>query len=120
MEAAPGEVARYLAAADVGLAFRSTGFSMQAVAPVKVSEYLLCGLPVAGTASVGDTKTAVAEGLFFPDDAGVGAAAEWVVRDVMPHREDFRTRARAVGVRSFSLQRSIDDYYRAIEPLVVQ
>src|SRR5690606_35943047 len=40
------EVPSYLNAADLGFALRQPKFSMQGVAPIKLGEYLLCGLPV--------------------------------------------------------------------------
>src|SRR6266404_7307776 len=54
------EVARYLSAADVGIAFYKPTFSRLATSPVKVSEYLACGLPVIVNAGVGDSDTFVA------------------------------------------------------------
>ena len=114
IRAEPSEVPRYLAAADVGLAYRSTSFSMQAVAPVKLSEYLLCGLPVIGTGAIGDTSAVIGEGLFFDDEAGSAAAAGWLVDEVLPRREAYRARARAAGQAQFSLRRSVDDYARAL------
>ncbi len=111
------EVPRFLAAADLGLAYRSTSFSMQGVAPVKLSEYLLCGLPVIGTAAIGDTRPIKEEGLFFDDEGGTPAAAQWLVREVLPAREIYREKARAAGLARFSLGRSIEDYSRALQPL---
>ncbi len=115
MRVLPEEVPRYLAAADVGLAYRSKIFSMQGVAPVKLSEYLLCGLPVIGTAAVGDTGAVVDEGLLFDDDGGTAAAAHWLLNVVLPQREFYRDQARAAGRAQFSLTRSIKDYARALE-----
>lgn len=114
MRAPPDEVPRYLAAADIGAAFRTASFSTRAVAPVKLSECLLCGVPVVGTASIGDTRSAVEAGVFFSDDAGMEAAADWAVTTVLPQRESFRERARHVGVARFSLSRSVADYRTAI------
>ena len=115
MRAAPDEVPRYLAAADVGLAYRGTSFSMQGVAPLKLSEYLLCGLPVVGTSIIGDTKAAIEEGVFFGDEAGSPRAARWFVNEVLPQPDLYRTRARTVGLVHFSLRRSIEGYARALD-----
>ncbi len=116
MRVSPGEVPRFLAAADAGLAYRSTSFSMQGVAPVKLSEYLLCGLPVIGTGAVGDTASVVAEGVFFDDQDGAPAAAQWLVGEVLPRRDFYRAKARAAGQAQFSLARSLADYSRALQP----
>lgn len=117
LRAPPERVGRYLAAADIGLAFRADSFSVQGVAPVKLGEYLLCGVPAVGNAAVGDTAAARAAGLFFDDSAGVDAAAQWLADEVLPRREAFRDRARQAGLEGFSLRRSVDDYLAAIAPL---
>lgn len=114
MRVPPNEVPPLLAAADVGLAYRSTSFSMLGIAPVKLSEYLLCGLPVIGTAAIGDTKPVVEEGVLFDDQGGSEAAARWLLGEVMPRREVYRQKAREVGRAQFSLPRSIEDYSRAL------
>ena len=50
----PNEIANYIAAADIGLALREPTFSQQAVCPLKVIEYLMCGVPVITNSGVGD------------------------------------------------------------------
>lgn len=50
------EVPRYLGASDVALGFRRAKFSMKGVAPIKIGEYLLCGLPVICSKGIGDTE----------------------------------------------------------------
>lgn len=113
---APDRVSRYLAAGDVGIAYRQPSFANRGVAPIKLSEYLLCGLPIVGTAAVGDTAAAVAAGVFH-DNQGAAIAARWFSDTVMPDRAGFRDRARDVGIHSFSLEQSIRDYLAALEPL---
>lgn len=46
----------YLNAGDIALALRKPTFSMQGVAPIKLGEYLLCGLPVIASKGIGDTE----------------------------------------------------------------
>lgn len=50
------EVPDYLNAADLAFALRQPSFSMQGVAPIKLGEYLLCGLPVIASKGIGDTE----------------------------------------------------------------
>jgi glycosyltransferase involved in cell wall biosynthesis len=111
------EVARYLAAADVGTVFIMETFSTRTVVPIKTGEYLLCGVPTVGTAAVGDNAAALAEGVFFDDRRGPAEAARWVVDQVLPNREEYRRRARAVGLEHHSLERSISDYRAALASL---
>lgn len=113
----PDVVPRFLAAADVGTALIRPSFSTRGILPVKTGEYLLCGVPVFGTAAVGDNAAAIQAGVFLDEEHGPDGAAAWVVRDVLPQREEMRQRARAVGALHFSLERSIEDYRRALERL---
>lgn len=55
----PAEVARYAAAADVGLCFVRPTYAKAASSPTKVAEYLASGLPVVVTAGVGDLDAQV-------------------------------------------------------------
>jgi len=117
----PDDVPRYLGACDLGLALRRPSFSMQAVAPIKLGEYLLCGIPVLTTRTIGDTNELV------PDEVGhsldtmspeaLEAAADWFVRVVLPNSEVFKKRCRNVGLRNFGLAATVDAYANAIETI---
>jgi glycosyltransferase involved in cell wall biosynthesis len=115
MRAAPNDVARYLAAGDIGTAYVRPSFSTKGVSPIKISEYLLCGLPLVGAAEVGATPEILAAGMMLDDSLGREAAADWFVNDVLPQRERFRTAARALGLARFSLERSVKDYATALD-----
>jgi glycosyltransferase involved in cell wall biosynthesis len=112
------EMTGWLAASDVGLALRRPSFSMQGVAPLKMAEYLLCGLPVIATAGVGDTAGLAGNQLgFLVSDGEPGqleAAADWAIDHVLAHRASLRERCRALGVSRFSLDRAVEDYRRAL------
>src|SRR5690606_911920 len=49
------QVPEYLNAGDIGFAIRKPSFSMQGVAPIKLGEYLLMGIPVIASKGIGDT-----------------------------------------------------------------
>jgi len=59
--AQPVEVASYLSASDMGIAFFKPGLSKLATSPTKVGEYLACGLPVIMNAGIGDSDVLVTE-----------------------------------------------------------
>ena len=114
-------VPKYLGCADLGLALRQPSFSMQAVAPIKLGEYLLCGLPVVATAGIGDTgaiSTQVGMLLQRMDEFDLKAAADWFIDSVLPHRESYRASTRLVGLNGFSLEASADSYQQALQDLV--
>jgi len=108
----PERVPFFLGAADAGLSFRSDAFSTRAIAPVKLGEYLLCGLPVIGSA--GAAATVLDPDIFFPDTAPADAAADWLLGMVVPNREALSRRARQCGLEHFSLDASVREYAQAI------
>ena len=106
------DVARYLAAADVGTVFITETFSTRTVVPVKTGEYLLCGVPAVGTPTIGDNEAALGAGVFFDDRRGA-ASGRWVIeRKSCPTAEEYRRRAPAPRARHYSLEKSLSDYAR--------
>jgi glycosyltransferase involved in cell wall biosynthesis len=57
----PADMPGFLSAADAGIAFYRPGISRLGTSPVKVSEYLACGLPVVINAGVGDSDRLITE-----------------------------------------------------------
>jgi glycosyltransferase involved in cell wall biosynthesis len=60
-QVAPGEVPRYLKAADIAISFIKPCFSKQSSSPTKIAEYLASGLPVVCNAGVGDLDKLIDE-----------------------------------------------------------
>lgn len=117
----PGHaVPAYLACADLGLALRRSSFSMRGVAPIKLGEYLLCGLPVLASPGIGDTDAIAGSAgrlLAGLDDAELARAARWFCDEVLPHRETLREHCRSTGIRHFSLEACANAYAAALAPL---
>lgn len=110
-------VPEYLACADLGLALRKRSFSMQGVAPVKLGEYLLCGLPVITSNGIGDSAIIAQDAGFlldFPDEKALQMAADWFVGVVLSRRENFRIQSGATGKGQFSLEASVAYYPRKL------
>ena len=59
--AAPGEIGRYLAAADAGIAFIRPCFSKISSSPTKIGEYLAAGLPVVSGTGIGDVDALLSQ-----------------------------------------------------------
>ena len=111
------EVPRWLAAADLGLAFREPTFSMQGVAPIKLGEYLLCGVPVVATRGVGDSHFIDSQAGFLVDKGDkqtLASVSDWFINHVLPRRDAFRAHCRSVGVAHFSLESSVEAYREAL------
>lgn len=114
---APGDVPRHLACADLGLALRRASFSMQAVSPIKIGEYLLCGLPVLASRDVGNVQALQGPCVFVPTDDGeaeLRRAAQWFIETVLPRREGLREASRQLGLRHYTLQSSVQAYVHAL------
>lgn len=104
----PEEVAENLAAADLGLSLREPSFSQQGVCPIKVVEYMLCGVPTVMIAGVGDLDERFedAPGLHvIPDTskAALEACATWFTRDALTARATWGEQLRTQGLREFGI-----------------
>lgn len=103
----PDAVPDVLAAADLGVALRRPTYSQRAVCPIKVGEYLLCGLPVVANQGIGDLDRQV------PKSAGLvleslskdalTRTADWLLKHVIPKRGALREVARDAGLHHFGL-----------------
>ncbi len=114
------EVPGYLSSADVGLAIRQPSFSMKGVAPIKIGEYLLTGLPVIASVGIGDTEAVLKnEACCFVlndhEHESLKNAAAWAVEIFA--KTAVKEEARALGIREFSLKRSIKSYRAALNQL---
>jgi hypothetical protein len=119
-QADPVDVPRLLSIADLGIAYRRPSLSQDAVAPIKIGEYLLCGVPVAYTEGVGDLdeqlKTEAALPIAGPPtSAHLALVAQWFSEGVLPDRDRQRVLARAHGEAQFSLAKGAEDYRVAFE-----
>ena len=122
--AAPEDLGRYLAAADLGISFVRPCFSKLSSSPTKIGEYLAAGLPVVSTAGIGDVDALLGggdAGVLVHDlrPEGLAAAAERV-RELLAD-PDCRERCRALAHRELSLEGvgipRYDALYRAVAAL---
>ncbi len=106
------EVPSYLGAADVAVTFRTPSFSQRAVSPIKIGEFLLCGLPIVTNAGVGDLDDQLGG---FPGAHVVNGlepktlleAAKWAVSADLGA---LRAPCRARGLEHFSLETALRKY----------
>lgn len=116
------EVPIYLQTADFGLALRKPSFSMQAVAPIKLSEYLLNSLPVIATKSIGDTESylsnsAAAFMLGDMTESNLYEASRWVIETYKNGLGDAKAEARFIGEKYFALSRTVELYSKAFNAI---
>lgn len=115
----PSEVALHLSVCDLGLAFRRPSFSTSAVRPIKMAEYLLSGLPVAGTsAPYGAAEIFKLQG---GGDVGQMACEEmihvanWFTSIRTDQSARVRQRVREEGMRNWSLAGAVESYRSALD-----
>jgi glycosyltransferase involved in cell wall biosynthesis len=114
------EVPAYLGASDLGFGIRMPYPSMKAVSPLKLGEYLMCGLPVVASSAIGDTEEMISgqEGCFLLGDhspQSLALASEWIMTVI--GKSQIQNKVRALGLRHFGLQQSILTYKAAMEGL---
>lgn len=113
----PNEVPRVLANCDIGFALRQHSLSMSAVAPIKLGDYLLAGVPVIGTPRIGPVDEVIRSGCMIAADRPIGEILDWV-RVVMADRESWRARCREVGLCCFSIEKAVNEYQAAMDGLM--
>jgi len=113
----PAEMPAYLSSADVGLCFLRPFPSKLSCSPIKLGEYLACGLPVVSTSGCGDYDDLIpAESL--------GLVVSSLERDTYPQaaselkrllvEPDIRGRCRAAASRSVGLREVVAPRYAEI------
>lgn len=120
---APGDIPMFLSAADVALAIRKPTFSMKGVAPIKLGEYLLMGLPTIASRGIGDTDQMLAGKPFAfvlenYDEHYLDQAVSWIER--LNRNSDIKEEARAFGLTNFSLEAAASTYFSALEAAQVR
>jgi glycosyltransferase involved in cell wall biosynthesis len=118
--AAPSDVWSYLSAGDAGIAFYKPAFSRMATSPVKIAEYLACGLPLVINAGIGDSDAVItAERIGalvsnFTENEYVEAAN--IIEGLVGYADQTRRRAREIAERLFDVRRvGVQRYGRLYE-----
>lgn len=107
------DVPRFLMAADLGLSLRSPAPSLAGLAPIKLGEYLLCGLPVLVSREVGDTEELLEDKYFcfFYEKGKESEFLEWFENLGPINPESIH----AFGLAHFGLRKSVSQYLEALD-----
>ena len=106
---------------DVGIAFMKSTFSKRASCPIKVAEYLACGLPVVINAGIGDTEDLIERnrvGVVVRDFSPAGYAMAIGELSKLRKDPDLSARCRRVTQGELSIQMGVHRYqevYRRME-----
>ena len=119
LKSVPAEkVSFYLNGGDVAFGLRKPTFSMQGVAPIKLGEYLLCGLPVIASKGIGDTEKILEnfeECYLYDHSVGllpqIDQIKNFVEKAIFANRNKIAQKAQDY----FSLQAAAESYLKAIK-----
>jgi glycosyltransferase involved in cell wall biosynthesis len=111
----PQAIPSALKSCDLALALRKKCYSTQGVAPIKIGEYLMAGMPIIGTAGVGEVEPLIEAGLMFPFDGDDAAAIKWVIEKFLPNKDHLAYEARRLGTELFGVESSVRGYEAAIQ-----
>lgn len=107
------QVPQYLSAADVGVCLRKVAPSLQGIAPIKLGEYLMMGLPVLVNPEIGDTQEELAGAdfcFFWSENSGADFFV-WLESLGKLDKDEIRKAA----VAGYSLEASCNSYLKAFE-----
>lgn len=118
LKSVPSEkVSFYLNGGDLAFGLRKPTFSMQGVAPIKLGEYLLCGLPVIASIGIGDTERILEnfeECYLYDHSIGLLPQIEqlknFVEKAIFANRNNIAEKAQDY----FSLEAAAESYIQAI------
>ena len=119
LKSVPAEkVSFYLNGGDVAFGLRKPTFSMQGVAPIKLGEYLLCGLPVIASKGIGDTEKILEnfeECYLYDHSIGllpqIAHLKNFVEKAIFVDRKNIAQKAQ----HYFSLEAAAESYLKAIK-----
>lgn len=112
------KVSFYLNGGDVAFGLRKPTFSMQGVAPIKLGEYLLCGLPVIASKGIGDTEKILEnfeECYLFDHSVGLLPQREQIKNFVEKAIFVDRNKIAQKAQDYFSLEAAAESYIKAIK-----
>jgi len=109
------EIPKYLSIGDVAFAIREPKQSMQGVAPIKLGEYLLMGIPTIASSGIGDTEAIL---LGNPNCLLVthetNDAVEKALHFINKSSDFNRDEIREFGITNFSIEKSVLSYLNAL------
>ncbi len=115
------DVPRYLSIADVAFAIRKSSPAMMGVAPIKLGEYLLVGLPVIASKGIGDSElilkgqTCVHLMENYSDD-NLSASVDWILNIVdSKDLQLLKERCRELGLSQYGLKKSVEEYRNVLK-----
>ncbi len=112
------EIPSYLSVADIAFAIREPKFSMKGVAPIKLGEYLLMGIPTIASAGIGDTEQILKN---IPNSYLFDHENENRILDAVASIDSLilfdKLEIRTAAMNYFTIEKSVDSYLNAFKKL---
>lgn len=109
------DVPKYLSAADIAFALREPKYSMTAVAPIKIGEYLLMGIPIIASKGIGDSEKLLKKNpnCFLYNHHSISSLEKALIF-IQNSDANNQDKIRAFGVDNFSLEKSALTYVESL------
>lgn len=109
------QVPSYLAAADIAFSLRLPAPSLSGIAPIKLGEYLMMGIPVIASTDVGDTDRLLLSTNFchsynHKDSQKISKVIDWINQPKSSRKEIIR-----FGKQHFSLDLTVKEYLSVLK-----
>jgi len=112
------DVPKYLSAADVAFALREPKYSMTGVAPIKIGEYLLMGIPIIASKGIGDSAKILKKNTncFLYNHHSIRSVEKALIfiQNLNSNNQD---KIRAFGVDFFSIEKSALTYVKSLNEI---
>jgi len=114
------EVPFWLNAGDIAFGLRQPTYSMQGVAPIKLGEYLLCGIPVIASKGIGDSEEILInfeESYLYDHKSGIKDNLKEIKKFLENAKFADRNKIREKALTYFSLEAAAESYIKVIQKL---
>lgn len=110
----PGELPKYLSAADAAISFIKPCYSKLSSSPTKIAEYLAAGVPIIANRDVGDVDKLIEENYVGALIADFSHDAYLKGLKQVEKLGDVRDRCRTIAVKEFDLEKIGGERYRLL------
>lgn len=110
----------FLNAGDLAFALRKPTFSMQGIAPIKLGEYLLCGLPVIASKGIGDTEDYFKffeDCYLFDHTLSLESQYENIIDFIKKAKKCNKSKIASKAISFFSLEAAAESYIKAFDSI---
>lgn len=115
------QIPYYLNAMDLAFGLRMPSYSMQGVAPIKLGEYLLCGVPIIASKGIGDSEEILlnfSDCFLFNHKEGFEKQLPEIIEFVNKTKTANREAIREKALNYFSLEAAAESYIKVFDKVM--